>query len=197
MLGPVFRLSTRGTYDSRRTRNVLCAVLHQVATNPIEVINMASALMLAQRDMQGRILGDLRFMLHHFVQLQSAREEELPVPAAPPVNNEKLAGSERRPASASAPRPAAAVGRDVPAGQGHGAAPQIIRLLYVLTNRQVLADGGRRACRAAPSAGRSSPRRLSGSRARRVFWKRRSAARSGDSKCRETRRSGRGPPRAV
>ena len=33
-----------------------------------------SALVLAQRDMQGRILGDLRFMLHHFVQLQSARE---------------------------------------------------------------------------------------------------------------------------
>ena len=48
--------------------------------------------MLAQRDMQGRILGELRFMLHHFVQLQSAREmgEEL-APAVPPVNREKLA----------------------------------------------------------------------------------------------------------
>ena len=51
-----------------------------------------SALVLAQRDMQGRILGDLRFMLHHFVQLQSARElGEEPAPAAPPVNRERLA----------------------------------------------------------------------------------------------------------
>ena len=57
------------------------------ATNP-----PLSALVLAQRDMQGRILGDLRFMLHHFVQLQSARElGEEPAPAAPPVNRERLA----------------------------------------------------------------------------------------------------------
>ena len=59
----------------------------QDATNP-----PLSALVLAQRDMQGRILGDLRFMLHHFVQLQSARElGEEPAPAAPPVNRERLA----------------------------------------------------------------------------------------------------------
>ena len=52
-----------------------------------------SALVLAQRDVQGRILGDLRFMLHHFVQLQSARELE-PAPQTngeTPENRERLA----------------------------------------------------------------------------------------------------------
>ena len=66
------------------------AVPAQAAVDPTNP--PLSALVLAQRDMQGRILGDLRFMLHHFVQLQSARElGEEPAPAAPPVNRERLA----------------------------------------------------------------------------------------------------------